>query len=110
LLSGTAEITKDTEMIVLTILYPAGAPLDFDYYREVHLPLVRQLFGPHGLHSISYYRPVDTSVYQLVAELRFTTMEQLLDARAAHSAAAQSDIARFTKATPVTLVGEEMQV
>lgn len=97
-------------MVVLTILYPAGAPLDFDYYCDVHLPLVRQLFRPHGLQSISYYRPVDASVYQLVAELRFTTMQQLRDARAAHSAAAQDDIAKFTKAIPVTLVGEEMKV
>lgn len=95
-------------MVVLLILYPAGIPLDFDYYRDEHLPLVRRLYEPEGLRSLTYYRPVAPSTYQLVAELRFDTMAQLLAARAKHSATSLADIAKFTTTMPTTLVGEEL--
>jgi uncharacterized protein (TIGR02118 family) len=96
-------------MIVVSVLYPSGAPLDLDYYRDRHLPLVRRLLAPMGMRSISYYRPGEQSPYQLVAELRFDTMAATTAALAAQGPETQADIPNFTAAVPVILIGEEVQ-
>ena len=96
-------------MIVVSVLYPAGPPLDMKYYGEKHLPLVRKLLAPKGMMSLSYYQPGAPSPYQLVAELRFETMEITNAALAEHGPETQADIVNFTAAVPVILVGEEVQ-
>lgn len=95
-------------MALLTILYPAAHALDVDYYHTRHIPLVKRLFSPFGLRSLTSFRPSDPSIYQLVAQLRFDRMEQLIAARAKCSAEAQADILNFTSASPVALIGEEI--
>jgi uncharacterized protein (TIGR02118 family) len=95
-------------MALLTILYPAAHPFDVDYYLTRHMPLVKRLFSPFGLRSLTSIRPSVPSIYQLVAQLQFDRMEQLLAARANCSAEAQADIPNFTSASPVTLIGEEI--
>lgn len=96
-------------MIVVSVLYPTGCPLDLDYYRDQHLPLVRRLLAPMGMRSLSYYRPGEPTAYQLVAELRFDAMDETTAALARHGPETQADIANFTAAVPVILVGEEFQ-
>ena len=96
-------------MIVVSVLYPTGLPLDIDYYRDKHLPLVRGLLAPMGMLSLSYCQPGQPAPYQLVAELRFETMDVASAALAAHGPETQADIANFTAALPVILVGEEIQ-
>lgn len=96
-------------MIMIAVLYPQGSPLDMGYYRDKHLPLVRRLLEPMGMLSLSYCQPGQPAPYQLVAELRFATMEVATAALAAHGPETQADIANFTSAVPVILVGEEIQ-
>lgn len=95
-------------MIVVSVLYPSGGPLDMDYYRDRHLPLVRRLLEPMGMLSLSYVVPDQQEPYQLVAELRFADRETTGAALAAHGPETRADIPNFTAVVPVILVGEEI--
>jgi uncharacterized protein (TIGR02118 family) len=96
-------------MIVVSVLYPSGGPLDIDYYRDRHLPLVRRLLEPMGMLSLAYFAPDQPATYQLVAELRFADRKTADAALAAHGAETQADIGNFTAVTPVILLGDEVQ-
>ena len=95
-------------MIVVSVLYPAGPELDMAYYRDRHLPLVRRLLAPAGMRSLTYWQPDGDAPYQLIAELRFDDRATADAALAAHGAPTQADIASFTAATPVILMGDEI--
>jgi uncharacterized protein (TIGR02118 family) len=101
-------------MIVVSVLYPntPGTTFDLDYYRDRHLPLVRELLEPGGMRSLSYYVPGPAEAdppYRLVAELRFDSMAEVEAGMAEHGAVTQADIVNFTDVEPVILVGEETQ-
>lgn len=101
-------------MVIVSVLYPnvEGSKFDHDYYREQHLPLVRRLLEPAGMRAFSYYEPVKTdptAPYQMVAELRFDTMEITEAALAEHGPITQADIPNFTDVTPTILIGEEIE-
>ena len=95
-------------MIVVAVLYPAGPAFDMEYYRDRHLPLVRRLLEPAGMMSLGYYRPDTPAPYQLIAELRFADRAATDAALAAHGPETQADIANFTAAQPVILIGDEV--
>lgn len=95
-------------MIVVSVIYPSGHEFDMDYYRDTHLPLVRRLLVPAGLRSLSYYRPDGDAPFQLIAELRFDDRATADAALAAHGPQTQADIASFTAAPPIILMGEEI--
>lgn len=95
-------------MIVVSVLYPAGAALDLGYYVDRHLPLVRRLLAPMGMLSVVWMQPDQPAPYQLVAELRFADRATADAALAAHGAETQADIPRFTPAVPVILIGTEV--
>jgi len=98
-------------MIVVSVLYAHDptARFDLDYYRDRHLPLVRELLEPMGMRSLTYYRPVAAEApFQLIAELRFDSMADTQAALEAHGPTTQADIANFTDITPVVLIGEEL--
>lgn len=96
-------------MIVVSVLYPSGGPLDMAYYRDRHLPLVRRLLEPKGMLSLAYFSPDQPAAYQLVAELRFADRSIADAALAAHGPETQADIANFTVVKPVILIGPEVQ-
>lgn len=43
-------------MICIAVMYPNAADVrfDIDYYRDQHLPLVRECYGPFGLSRLSF--------------------------------------------------------
>ncbi|TDK45699.1 EthD family reductase [Antarcticimicrobium luteum] len=95
-------------MYIVTVLYPAGGPVDLDYYRASHLPLVRRLLDPMGMRELGYWCPSEadpSAPFQLVAELRFDDAGAAQAALTAHGAETQADIANFTGVTPVILMG-----
>ena len=96
-------------MIVVAVLYPTGPAFDMAYYRDRHLPLVRRLLAPVGMLSLDYYCPDQPAPYQLIAELRFADRASTDTALAAHGPETQADIANFTAANPVILIGQEVQ-
>ena len=95
-------------MIVVSVFYPSGGPLDMDYYRDRHLPLVRRLLAPKGMLSLTYIQPDQPAPFQLIAELRFADRATTDAALAAHGPETQGDIASFTAVTPVILIGDEV--
>lgn len=99
-------------MFIVTVLYPTGAPVDMDYYRDTHLPLVRRLLAPAGMTELGYWQPTADNAeapYQLVAEIRFPDRDTGMSALAAHGAETQADIPNFTEATPVIMTGDLVQ-
>lgn len=95
-------------MVVVSVLYPAGPAFDMAYYRDHHLPLVRRLLAPAGMLSLAYHCPDAPAPYQLIAELRFANRAVTDAALAAHGPQTQADIANFTAAQPVILIGDEV--
>ncbi len=100
-------------MVVVSVLYPnlQGSRFDLVYYRERHLPLVRELIEPSGMRSLSYFIPTgetDQVPFRLIAELRFDTMEMTNAALLAHGSTTQADIVNFTDITPLIVIGEEI--
>lgn len=100
-------------MVIVSVLYPntAGSRFDYDYYRETHLPLVRELLEPSGMRSMNYVIPTgdaNTVPFRLIAELRFETMEATNAALLAHGAKTQADIVNFTDITPHIVIGDEI--
>lgn len=96
-------------MFILTVLYPTGAPVDLDYYRDTHLPLVRRLLEPAGITELGYWQPMLDSheaPYQLVAEIRFPDRGTGMAALAAHGTETQADMPNFTEATPLIMTGD----
>lgn len=86
------------------VSYPAraGARFDRDYYVDTHLPLVRRVFGPHGLTGAEAFFPDDEGGAALaVALLRFRDAAAR-DAALGHPDAAEAfgDVPNFTDAEP----------
>ena len=90
----------------LMVTYPANADTRFDheYYRETHLPMVRDALSPLGLKDVTAFRPGADAPHLAVAVLTFAdaaTRDAALGAPEAGPVFA--DIANFTDATPVAI-------
>ncbi len=97
-------------MVVVTVMYAADARFDFDYYRDKHLPLIRQLWGT-ALVDCQPLRSVATAdgtppPYQVITLLHFRDMASLQEAMAAHGAAVAADLANFTDRQPLIQINE----
>lgn len=90
-------------MILVTVMYPAGAQtrFDIDYYLKTHMPLVRERWTPYGLKSTQVVRgaakPDGTAPdYQMMAFLTFGSLDDFKAAGKAHGREVFADIANFT--------------
>lgn len=100
-------------MIKVSVVYPnaPGARFDHDYYRDVHLPLVKDRLGA----ALKYYT-VDKGLSGAAPGVRapFLTMCHLFcdsiaafqAAMAPHAQDIQADIAKYTDITPVIQISE----
>ncbi len=98
-------------MAAVIVSYPAAPEARFDraYYVATHLPLVEQVFAPHGLTEASAYFPDgDGAAILALAVLRFRDAAAR-DAALAHPDAAEAfgDIPNFTDAQPVATTVSE---
>jgi uncharacterized protein (TIGR02118 family) len=101
-------------MISILVLYAnkPGSKFDHEYYTSQHLPLVRRLLEPMGMRSLTFVKEAaldpaaPPQAYQLIAELRFDSMESTKLALTAHGAETQADIANFTDVEPIIVIGE----
>lgn len=95
---------------VIIVLYPrtVNTAFDLQFYREKHVPLTNEIWGPYGMkmHSVS---EMDTdSGYHLTCVLEFPSIEAYEKASAderTKELIAQIDEGRFTRAKPVFLAG-----
>lgn len=91
-------------MTTLLVTYPGDGATRFDrdYYVGIHLPLVRDAWGPHGLESIAAYFPADERAEVIaIAVCRFLDEAALRAAlRSARTPEVMADVGRFTDALP----------
>ena len=99
-------------MVVLSLMYPAGARFDEDYYFNTHIPLVQDRLGARGPSDVRILRGVsgaggDGPAYRMVALLTFPStddVEYVLTGE--HSAEVLGDIANFTDGQPTVQISE----
>ncbi len=97
-------------MIRVSVSYPrsAGKKFDFDYYRNHHMPLVKERLtpikveidagipNPHG----------DPSPYVAIGYMTFESLEQFVARYGAAAKELSSDIANYTDIEPVVQLAE----
>jgi uncharacterized protein (TIGR02118 family) len=104
-------------MAVLSVLYPdtEGGRFDEAYYRQHHIPLVRERWGPMGLVDIRLLRGIGAldggpAPYRIMAFVTFKSVEALRQALASHKEEVFASIKRYTDIVPVMQVSEAMSV
>lgn len=92
-------------MIRLSVFYPAteGAPFDHDYYRDKHVPLCLETWGPSGAQ-------IDKGVdgpYVAAVHFTFDSLDALQAAMGAEgTGAVLADVANYTSIAPVLQTSE----
>lgn len=99
-------------MIKCSVMYPntENARFDYDYYRDVHLPLVEKRMG-HYLVSWSIDKIVGTTEgepapYIAACHLICHSVEDLQKGMADHIDEIVGDVANFTNLTPQQWISE----
>lgn len=98
-------------MIVVSVIYPRSeAAFDFDYYVNVHIPLVTRIWSPH-LAKVEVLRgvsPVGGEAepdFTAITLLHFLSEDDLKCAFGSErSAEVAADIAKFSSAAPKTQI------
>lgn len=100
-------------MIKLSVMYPYSpdARFDYDYYRDVHMALLKQRMGDYckaytidkGLGGVT---PGSTPVYIAMCHVVCESMDALMTGIGPHAAELAADVANFTNVTPVQQVSE----
>lgn len=90
-------------MILVTVMYPSGAGtrFDMDYYLGKHMPLVSERWTAKGLHDYTIVTGIGTPdggapPFQVMALLRFASIEAFRAAAAEDGAEIFGDIPNFT--------------
>ena len=103
-------------MILITVMYPAGAEAKFDigYYLSKHIPLLKDRWTSYGLSNVQVVRGVgkpDGSApdYQMMALLTFGSIEHFKAAGKAHGRDIFADIANFTNAQAAVQINEILE-
>jgi uncharacterized protein (TIGR02118 family) len=96
-------------MVIFSVFYPAheGAKFDYDYYANVHIPMVREGFKPIDVQVLRGAPGPDGAPPAFVALVHMTfqdaqAMEASLGGPA--GAAIRADVAKYTDIIPVTQV------
>jgi uncharacterized protein (TIGR02118 family) len=100
-------------MIKVSVMYPyaAGARFDHAYYREKHMPMVKQRLGAACLYytidkGIAGGAPGTDPVYVAKCDFVCTSFEAFTAARDPHAKEIRGDIANYTDIQPVLQVSE----
>jgi len=100
-------------MIKVSVMYPyaEGARFDHVYYREKHMPMVKQRLGTACLYytvdkGIAGGGPGTDSVYVAKCDFLCTSLEAYLEARGPHAQEIRGDIANYTDIQPVLQISE----
>ncbi|MGO4378188.1 EthD family reductase [Pseudoduganella sp. RAF53_2] len=100
-------------MIKVSVMYPyaAGARFDHAYYREKHMPMLKQRLGDACLYysvdkGIADGAPGTGPVYVAKCDFFCTSVEAYQAARAPHAQEIRGDIANYTDIQPVLQISE----
>jgi uncharacterized protein (TIGR02118 family) len=100
-------------VIRVSVMYPneKGTTFDMTYYRNRHIPMVRQLLGA-SLREVSVdqgiasLEPGSPAPYLVVAHLLFDSLQAFQTSVAAHAQTIMSDIPNYTNTQPTIQIGE----
>jgi len=100
-------------MIRVSVLYPqtAGAPFEWGYYLNSHLPLVSQKLAP-SLKSVSIEKglsggsPGSPPAFVALVHLDFDSVGAFETAFAPHAAEIMDDIPNYTTIEPIIQISE----
>lgn len=97
--------------IEITVLYPADADFNMDYYLSSHMPMVFDKFGPHGMTGYRVLKLTgtasgDAAPYSVQATLMFRNQEGFQSALQAEAGPVLGDIPNFSDKEPVLIVGD----
>ncbi|KAG9253793.1 uncharacterized protein F5Z01DRAFT_129084 [Emericellopsis atlantica] len=94
-------------MAQVLIVYPSGPSFDLDYYLKKHMPLVSELWTPHGLLSWDVLTFQADAPYQVQATLYWESLEAFEKAAGQEvTAKIFGDIPNYTTAQAVILKGK----
>lgn len=100
-------------MIKVSVMYPnsPGARFDHDYYRDRHLPLVKQRMGDTLDHytidkGLAGGAPGDPPTYIGMCHLYCTSVEQFQAGFGPHAPEILGDIPNYTDQSPVLQISE----
>lgn len=104
-------------MIKISVMYPAGRGIHFDhrYYRDVHMPLVKDRLGDSILSysidkGLSGVEPDTPALYIGMCHLYSESVDVFQAAIARHGEELAQDIVNFTNASPVYQISEVVQL
>jgi uncharacterized protein (TIGR02118 family) len=100
-------------MIKVSVMYPykPGARFDHDYYRDKHMPMVKERLGS----ACAYYTvdkglaggaPGQPPAYVGKCDLLFHTLDGFQSSMAKHGEEIMGDIPNYTDLQPVVMVSE----
>jgi uncharacterized protein (TIGR02118 family) len=100
-------------MILITVMYPAGAEtkFDLDYYLGKHIPLLKERWTPHGLSQVQVVKGTgkpdgSAADYQMMALLTFGSIDNFKAAGKAHGREIFADIPNFTDTQATVQINE----
>lgn len=101
-------------MIRVAVMYPneEGRRFDFEYYKEKHLPLVRQRLKPLRIEIDRGVPDKDEnpSPYLAIAYLVFKKFDDLIEGFNAFGGELVSDVPNYTDIQPVFQVSEMVKI
>lgn len=97
--------------IKISICYANTPEANFDqsYYVEKHIPLIKELFTPHGLQKIEVAFPLpqpngESAPYRAIADLYFESLEALGACMTIAGKEVTADVSNYTNIVPSTFV------
>ena len=100
--------------MIVTVIYPksANSHFDHDYYNTKHMPMVKRLWGGHGMVGTQVLRGTGSlggdAPYELITLLEFPSQEEWLKAAGAHADEIMEDVPRFTNIRPIVQFNERV--
>ena len=100
-------------MIKVSVMYPNsdGARFDHAYYRDKHMPMVKDRLGPACLYysvekGLGGAAPGAPATYVASCQLAFDSLESFQAAFALHANEIMGDIPNYTDVAPVIQINE----
>lgn len=104
-------------MIRVAVMYKnvADSTFDMTYYRERHMPFVRDRYAPHGLVRLEMDEAVSKSgkqaaPYIAIAYMTFESLDQFIAAFKAAGSEVMADIKNFTATEPTIQISKATEI
>jgi len=100
-------------MVRIAVMFPnvQEKHFDADYYRNKHLPLVKEKYSQHGLQAVQIDTALTTSgkhaaPYVAIGYMLFESINQFMQAFEADGKSLMDDIVNFTDIEPIVQISQ----